>query len=756
MSGASADMPTPVTDLTVTSEAGDAVLEELVCEVCLGVVNEPKRLDCAHSFCRACLHRLLVNVKRGVPSPAHSTSTSRARDEANGANAVSKKSPSPEECGSGERIEYACPTCNKITPIPGGDVDRLSTSAALTKLLEISGTGAGWSDANREEMRQNIRQRRSSTISSASSQELSSCPDHGSSQEFYCVECKALVCGHCMLLRHKDHIDQVRSAQEAEDRMTAGLRSLMQPSHEAVFTASEVTGLISELKKELVKGSTTSTNHVKQYFSHVRELLEKREAELIARVEAESMKIMSDLTKKDEVMRRNVGLLSLYVDQVRATLHQQGDVSQLTSTHGLIPTVEYIHKQINNIASEITQQGRAPPVLFEGSVVDFSNLGSLMGGSEITGDGGYVIIKGSPPVPAERSPLHGSLLSYSSNSTLSLTTLGTIQEQDNIWNSSSSTTEPIYEEPMATTTYNRRSPKLPSRVSLTRQSAQSLKSSVTVSLKQVISCDAQSSNMKPCGVAVGEADAVIVSDIHSHCVKVIARSGKVMDTIIGPQSPEQIYGPVCLVTDSKNQLYILDKEGKKAIYRFKNGNFDNAFMNKVYKSYRLNQSWGMAVSEELIYVTDWQKSCIHIFQTSGKYKDVLNCGQQSKAVLKHPVGIAVTPDNSLVVADHESHCVWKVVHTKDVVEFQQIGSENILDSPYGVVVTREGYIVVTDSGNSQVCLFSPTGTFVTYLGKKGSGKGEFMTPRHVCATSKGEILVADEGNQRIQVFKLSR
>jgi DNA-binding beta-propeller fold protein YncE len=261
--------------------------------------------------------------------------------------------------------------------------------------------------------------------------------------------------------------------------------------------------------------------------------------------------------------------------------------------------------------------------------------------------------------------------------------------------------------------------------------------------------------MKPFGIAVGETDAIIVSDIHSHCVKVLARSGKVMDTIVGPQSPQQIYSPVCLTTDRESQLYILDKEGKKSIYRFKNGNFDTTFTNKVNKSYKLSQSWGMAVTDDLIYVTDWQKSCIHIFQTSGKYKDTLSCGQQSeKAVMKHPVGIAVMPDGSLVVADHDSHCVWKVVHTKDIVEFQQIGSENILHSPYGVAVTREGYIVVTDTGTSQVCLFSPTGTFITFLGKKGSEKGEFNLPRHVCTTPGGEILVADEGNQRIQVFEL--
>ena len=732
--------------------AADAVLEELVCELCLGIVSEPKRLDCSHSFCRPCLHRQLLGSKRRALSRVHSDSSLvfDAAATANGANAASKEAPSsasPERTAGG-KVEYSCPTCGKTTAVPGGDVERLRTSAALSQLLEAN--GAGWTDADREEIRLLIRRRRSSTANlngALQPKEMSACSEHGSVQEFYCVECKTLVCGHCMLSEHKSHIDQVRSAQEAEDRMAAGLRALMQPSCEAVYTAGEVTSHISELKKTVVDETTASTNHVKLFFKQARELLDEREKELIERVEEVSMKAISDLTRKDDVVRRNVGLLSRYVDQVRATLQQPGDVGQLTSSHGLIATLEFINKQIRDVSLQLEHVERPLNLAFEGTFVDFSNLGSLTDETENTSEGGYVVIKGVTPQPPNP---------YGSPRRAGLGTMETIKEQPPHRTTLEEGDEsPIYEEPFATASYCRRGPKLPPQMSLTRRSATNGKKKVTVKLKHIISCDEQASNMKPCGVAVGERDAVIVSDIHSHCVKVVSRSGKVMDTITGPQSPEQIYGPVCLTTDTDNNLYILDKEGKKAIYRFKNGVFDSSFSNKVHKTCKVNQPWGMAVSGEFIYIADWQKSCIHIVQTNGKYKDVLNCGQQSQAVLKHPVGIAATSDGSLLVADHHSHCVWRVAHTKDVVEFQQIGSENVLESPYGVAVTQEGHIVVTDTGKSHVCLFSSAGVFLTHLGRKGSREGEFLMPRHVCVTSNGEIMVADEGNQRIQIFELS-
>lgn len=718
-------MSSATTDLPAGDSAPiDTVLEELVCEVCLGVINEPKKLDCAHSFCRACLHRLLT--RRSIVSSV-SSSSSEFLEEANGANAVFRSSDSDRDA-----CVITCPTCNRVTAVPDNDVDQLSTSATLRRLLKAN--SAVWTSKDQEVIRQSIRCRRASTAP-LSSQQFSSCAEHSESpQEFYCARCKILVCGFCMLSGHKDHIDQMKSAKEAEDRMMASLRSLMQPSQEAVFTAGEVTEKISQQKKDAVTASTISSNHIKQYFNKARELLEQREAELIARVERESLNIISDLTHKEEVVRRNLALLSRYTDQVRGTLQQPGNMPLLASTHGLISAIEDSYKQIEGIATEVSQAGSLTVPSFNGEVLDFSDLGSLTGESEDTGEGGYVVV--NPPHPP-RSPL----LSHSSQSQSSLhLPLPNAVDTD----------EPLYEEPIAL--YGQPPPAPPPR-----PMSHSIKK-VTVTVKHVIPCDAQSINMRPCGVAVGETDAIIVSDVHSHCVKVIARSGKVMDTICGPQSPQHIYGPVCLATDSENQLYILNKEGKNALHRFKNGNFDSAFATKANKSHKINQPCGIAVTDEFIYVTDWQQSSIHVFNTSnGKYKDTLGCGQQTqKAVLKHPVGIAVIPgDGSLLVADNGSHCIWKVNHTKDIVQFQQIGSEKILNSPYGVAVTQNGCIVVTDTGNSQVCLFSPEGNLITYVGKKGSENGEFNLPRHVCVSSNGDILVADEGNQRIQVFGLS-
>jgi hypothetical protein len=65
-------------------------------------------------------------------------------------------------------------------------------------------------------------------------------------------------------------------------------------------------------------------------------------------------------------------------------------------------------------------------------------------------------------------------------------------------------------------------------------------------------------------------------------------------------------------------------------------------------------------------------------------------------------------------------------------------------------------VLVTELGNHRVSQFALDGTFVGIFagtGKKGSGDGEFDSPRVITVLgSSGEAAVADEGNHRVKIF----
>ena len=74
-----------------------------------------------------------------------------------------------------------------------------------------------------------------------------------------------------------------------------------------------------------------------------------------------------------------------------------------------------------------------------------------------------------------------------------------------------------------------------------------------------------------------------------------------------------------------------------------------------------------------------------------------------------------------------------------------------LSCPFGLTILDE-VLYVVDSGNHRVQKFTLTGETLGQFGSKGSGEGQFNTPRGICSDGRGQLLVADNGNNRVQIF----
>ena len=72
--------------------------------------------------------------------------------------------------------------------------------------------------------------------------------------------------------------------------------------------------------------------------------------------------------------------------------------------------------------------------------------------------------------------------------------------------------------------------------------------------------------------------------------------------------------------------------------------------------------------------------------------------------------------------------------------------------PNGVAVDEEGNIIVADSHNDRVQVFTSSGVFITKFGLKGTSPGEFDRPSGICISPDGAIIVVDFGNNRVQIF----
>lgn len=80
------------------------------------------------------------------------------------------------------------------------------------------------------------------------------------------------------------------------------------------------------------------------------------------------------------------------------------------------------------------------------------------------------------------------------------------------------------------------------------------------------------------------------------------------------------------------------------------------------------------------------------------------------------------------------------------------GQRGFFDGPGGIAVADDGTVYVSDTWNSRVERFSPTGAYLGDIGTPGSGEDQLNEPYGLDVGADGSVYVADQGNSRIQRF----
>ncbi|KAJ8675930.1 hypothetical protein QAD02_011716 [Eretmocerus hayati] len=120
-----------------------------------------------------------------------------------------------------------------------------------------------------------------------------------------------------------------------------------------------------------------------------------------------------------------------------------------------------------------------------------------------------------------------------------------------------------------------------------------------------------------------------------------------------------------------------------------------------------------------------------------------------------PRGLAVGPDNSIVVADSSNHRVQVFDGNGNFIrEFGSYGSgEGEFDCLAGVAVNRIGQYIIADRYNHRIQVFDPSGRFLRTFGYQGGSDGRFNYPWGITTDALGFIYVCDKENHRVQVFQ---
>ncbi len=824
------------------------VQEELLCAVCLDFLEEPKLLQCAHSFCRKCLVDLVV-----VPE--------RVQDN--------------DDDALEGRVQ--CPSCREYTSILGGKVDALKTNFKLRNVVDI------FSEEDRANQLKALHHRMNPR--SVQNWQLPVCSQHVMPQEYYCSECKELLCRRCMMAAHRTH--DYHEAEVVLRNRVAALRSLIQPAWEAAARAEDLEREINTQRDFLTANSGEVKGEVKAFFAQARRLLDQREHEVLKIVEAHASSRLDKLTVWEARLTDDRSRIVDSVAEIDTLVECTGDVSVIPKTHTIVEALNTHQRSILRISEALSHHGRSstrslltfdPRQSLDGPI---KKLGSLkqqvihddkslreVGLSEtdssederesrVGASGGRpspirsaeeptsLTPQANSPEPTHESPVPPATKACQSSPTESdeestgLTLCALAESPESMHESQELSTEQVslpypcdpstrpgarplvisYSSPNLThesdhnpgnlsrtqktlplrrgkhlkrrrqaNTLDRKTsdPALPAIQTQTRPLSitskvqfpgnvtgpptpvSSVTSRISVLPNSIEECFSYvlppilvypqspggfATEFQPVGVTIGQSNAIIACDIHKNVVKVIAASGRLLDTI-GSEGREkgQFRRPSAVAVDSEGTIFIADN-GNSRIQKFSSGTFSSRFWQKT-KSSEMGDLWGIAVSADgkIVYASDWQSHCIHAFDQHGKH---INC--LGTDFLQLPVGIAINTFGNLLVADREHHCVWVLSARGQVLK--QIGNRGKgagqLSKPHGIAVHPDGFVLVSESGNSRVSIFSQIGEFIACFGDHGTAPGQFNHPKHICVNARGHVVVADELNHRVQVFDIS-
>ena len=114
----------------------------------------------------------------------------------------------------------------------------------------------------------------------------------------------------------------------------------------------------------------------------------------------------------------------------------------------------------------------------------------------------------------------------------------------------------------------------------------------------------------------------------------------------------------------------------------------------------------------------------------------LKANERDIPIMKRPFHINVAPP----------HC--KVTEAAQVISTEATG--NKMKNPWGITVTKQGWIVVSDVQSNHLIIFNQDRKFRCTIGTEGKGKLEFASPRGLAVTLDNHIIVTEKGNHRLQ------
>ena len=724
---------------TVQEKSLEELEREITCGICQEHYDEPKILPCLHYYCKKCIIKLAVRT--GTDKP------------------------------------FSCPECRNETPLPDGGVDELKTAFFVNRLtttvstmerahgkVEVKCELCKDSSGNAEafcrqctrficgacvDLHKRITVFEFHEIASLTDLKhgrakpilvkeppTKKCLVHEKSLKIYCYDCGSLICQHCMLKDHRDHkFEFSKTAAINEKTKLVEEINHLKDLHVKLTNAVEQ---IQTTKLEVDAQKIPTVNIINSYFKELRDILDKREQELVE----ETGTIVEEKVDKLSVQEKSLSLASADVQSIADYIEQcvrhctdneiislhaemRKRIEEKIEEHSMSGSLEPVEEadmgvevmctealqQLCHVQANITKLPIDPTkctVHVEAAEIDNISKATLL-----TRVSGCKQTKRKCKVSCQIKSLHNEVITDCNidddgSGKYSIQYTPTVRGCHEL-------TVLIDEQHVAGSPF-------PVFVSI-----HPTRLGKPVKVWEDVSC--------PSGITANSKGDILVTEKKGNIIKFDSNGKK--ERLV---AQNELTALRCIQLDDEDNMYCIDQENNKILTCDRNG--ENLQVHEVEPDEGPGRRSLFIINNELLISEKSSKGTVMVYDRGLKY--IIRRIELANVGLVMDISADVR--GNLYMTDNHNSCIQ--VFSANGAFLRSFGH---VQKPWRLCVSGQ-YVYVTDIDHHCVSVFTTDGVYVTSFGQRGSKEGMFNIPYYVYVDKNCFVYVCDYINNRIQCF----
>ena len=240
---------------------------------------------------------------------------------------------------------------------------------------------------------------------------------------------------------------------------------------------------------------------------------------------------------------------------------------------------------------------------------------------------------------------------------------------------------------------------------------------------------------EPSGLALDEPNQVIyIADYNNSRIQVVSFAGKFLKRF-GQGILQTPWG----IAVTEDNVFVTDYN-LDALFQFSKNDYKLVRRTGTEGGGgegQLNYPRGLCIDYNRdVYVADCYNNRVSVFSKDLNFLKHLFTQQ-----LSHPLDVKATP-NSVVVLDRSPNCIHFFSRSGALLRSCVTqGWDGMVLNPHFFCLDPAGNILITDYSRHNIKILSPSGQLTHTIGKEGHGRGELFCPDGICLSQTGTIFV---------------